>query len=376
MSNRKTILYGVNGEGYGHCSRFLDMVRACCHEVDFVVITSEEKIDYLRERLPESLASGAAEPGRARVDSLIVPFLEFKKNKKHGGVDLIGTVPSALKFLKSCNGYAETVAKRLGSMRIDAVISDFEPISARVAGVLGVPLYSLDNQHRFKCYSPPSCLSLRQRMYWRAAGLFTSKMVPNPKLSVIPGFLPEREIKRESGCRSVHVSPFVSAKLEEERSAGRIFDDGHVACYVQGRDAFRVAKCIARAGYSGHVFAFGSRPTTITAGKSKIHIHPPSGKFAEVMCRSSLVIGGAGYQLISECLYLGKKMICMPMRNQTEQAVNAALANEVGACWAVSPADLKPEDIEVAMSMPRARRIGVRSGSIEAADIILGDMGL
>jgi UDP-N-acetylglucosamine:LPS N-acetylglucosamine transferase len=52
--------------------------------------------------------------------------------------------------------------------------------------------------------------------------------------------------------------------------------------------------------------------------------------FTKSMIESAGVITGAGFETPAEALYLGKKLICLPIRGQYEQLCNAAALEQLG----------------------------------------------
>ena len=52
--------------------------------------------------------------------------------------------------------------------------------------------------------------------------------------------------------------------------------------------------------------------------------------FTKSMIESAGVITGAGFETPAEALYLGKKLLCLPIRGQYEQLCNAAALKELG----------------------------------------------
>jgi UDP-N-acetylglucosamine:LPS N-acetylglucosamine transferase len=52
--------------------------------------------------------------------------------------------------------------------------------------------------------------------------------------------------------------------------------------------------------------------------------------FTKSMIESAGVITGAGFETPAEALYLGKKLICLPIRGQYEQLCNAAALEKLG----------------------------------------------
>ncbi|HYJ37875.1 MAG TPA: glycosyltransferase family protein, partial [Chitinophagaceae bacterium] len=52
--------------------------------------------------------------------------------------------------------------------------------------------------------------------------------------------------------------------------------------------------------------------------------------FAESMINCHAIISGAGFETPAEALYLGKKMMIMPIKGQYEQRCNAAALEQLG----------------------------------------------
>jgi len=62
-----------------------------------------------------------------------------------------------------------------------------------------------------------------------------------------------------------------------------------------------------------------------------INIQPVHAeKFTKSMARSSGVLCGAGFETPAEALYMGKKLLVIPMKNQYEQHLNAASLQQMG----------------------------------------------
>jgi uncharacterized protein (TIGR00661 family) len=60
-------------------------------------------------------------------------------------------------------------------------------------------------------------------------------------------------------------------------------------------------------------------------------VRPVSGAaFLDSLARSAGVLCGAGFETPAEALYLGKKLLVVPMKNQYEQACNAAALAHMG----------------------------------------------
>src|SRR5690606_24546422 len=62
-----------------------------------------------------------------------------------------------------------------------------------------------------------------------------------------------------------------------------------------------------------------------------LHFRPLSvQKFQEDLHSSAAVICSAGFELPSECIHLGKKLLVKPVKNQMEQASNGLALEHLG----------------------------------------------
>ena len=62
-----------------------------------------------------------------------------------------------------------------------------------------------------------------------------------------------------------------------------------------------------------------------------VRVWPVSGAdFIDSLARSAGVLCGAGFETPAEALYLGKKLLVMPMKQQYEQQCNAAALAKMG----------------------------------------------
>ncbi|RYY11662.1 MAG: glycosyl transferase, partial [Chitinophagaceae bacterium] len=78
-------------------------------------------------------------------------------------------------------------------------------------------------------------------------------------------------------------------------------------------------------------FQVFSKHNFIKKKKDNVTIYPlDNDRFIKSMASSSGVICGAGFETPSEALFLGKKLAVVPMKDQYEQHLNAAILKEMG----------------------------------------------
>lgn len=305
------IIYAVAGEGFGHASRthligqrFLD----AGHDVIFA--TSHRALLYLRECFGE----------RARE----IFGLTFDYSK--GYVDPVATV---WKNLSRFPG-GRRVNKQLYNevykpFNPDLVITDFEPFSAWWALRNRVPFISINNEHTLIfCKLEHKLKNVVQRIQ---AGFVTRCHYVGAKAYVVINFF-QAPLKND---KAVLAPPIVRPIIMELMSSNA----GHITIYwTTGTHEDRLREVLGRFPHQQfHIYGFDKH---LERGNCTFKERSTQG-FLDDLASSRGVIASAGFSLISECLYLRKKMLLLPLAGQYEQLINARYVQklELGA-WAKS----------------------------------------
>ncbi len=106
-------------------------------------------------------------------------------------------------------------------------------------------------------------------------------------------------------------------------------DQGHVTVYLSHYNDAVVKKSLAP--IKDIRFEVFSKKVSQPITEGNITFIPISNEtFTQSMIRCAGVITGAGFETPAEALYLGKKLLCLPIRGQYEQLCNAAALREFG----------------------------------------------
>lgn len=280
------LLYGVQGTGNGHLSRARAMARAFAG--------SSIQVDYLFSgRAPEQFFDmecfGAYTTRRG-----------FTFVNRNGRVDYRRTLlgNDYLRFLR------DVLALDLASY--DAVVTDFEPITAWAGRMRGKRVISMGHQPAFDHAVPMAARDLRTMLVMR---LFA------------PG-----DVRV-----GMHWSKFGAPILPPLIDVG---DEpvGHrrdkVLVYLPFESQARVQALLAGiAGYQFYVYA----PGLAHEQRGHLHLRPTSlAGFRRDLHDCAAVLCNAGFELSSECLALGKRLLVKPQGRQMEQASNALALRELG----------------------------------------------
>ncbi len=286
-SESMKILYAVQGTGNGHLCRAIDIIP-CLQEygqVDVLISGIQADIE-----LPFKV--------KYRYHGLSFIF------GKSGGVDLWKTFMSSTvrKFVKEVNSVPVE--------DYDLVINDFEPISA------------------WGCYfKEKNCIGLSHQI-----GAFDPSS-PKPEESDMLGKFIMKNYAPANISYGFHFKSYAShiftPVIRQSVRELEPKDLGHYTVYLPSYDDSHLLKHLSRfTDVKWEVFSkHNKKPFRL----KNVSINPiNSDAFVQSMAESSGVLCGAGFETPAEALYLGKKLLVIPMKNQYEQHLNAASLEEIG----------------------------------------------
>lgn len=281
------VLYAIQGTGNGHLSRSLEIVP---------LLKKKAKVDIVISGIQGDLE---------------VPFdVKYKFNGmsfmfgKKGGVDVLDT------FIKLKTKKLIQEIKQLPVENYDLVISDFEPVSSWACYYSKVPCIGLSHQAAVidKSSPKPKNLDLMGQMvlkYYAPTsvryGFHFEKYSPNIYTPVIRSQVREQEIE----------------------------DFGHYTVYLPSYDDEQLLKHLKR--FEKVKFDVFSKHNKKKIEEKNVTIRPINNeKFVKSMAKSEGVICGAGFETPAEALFMHKKLLVIPMKNQYEQHCNAAALKNMG----------------------------------------------
>jgi uncharacterized protein (TIGR00661 family) len=102
----------------------------------------------------------------------------------------------------------------------------------------------------------------------------------------------------------------------------------HYTVYLPAYDDRKLVPLLAKVPARWHIFSkHAKKPYHI----GKLSVYPVNkDEFVASMVSSKGVLCGAGFETPAEALFLGKKLMVVPMKKQHEQFYNAAALKEIG----------------------------------------------
>jgi len=281
------ILYAIQGTGNGHLSRAMDIVPCLKRRGEVDVLVSGIQGD-----LPLPF------PIRYKLNGLSFIF------GRSGGVDLWKTL------IKSSVKRLVREIKALPVEDYDIVINDFEPVSAWACYMKNQPAIALS--HQSAVLSPNS---------------------PKPGHTDMLGRLVLKNYAPSSSQYGFHFDSYseniFTPVIRSQVRQHDVSDKGHYTVYLPAYDDKRLFKRLSE--YKDVRWEVFSKHNRRPLNFKNISIQPVNNeKFIASMAHSSGVLCGAGFETPAEALYMGKKLLVIPMKNQYEQHLNAAALEMMG----------------------------------------------
>lgn len=281
------ILYAIQATGNGHITRAIEIIPhlKMWGKVDILLSGSESEIE-----LPFKV--------KYRFKGLSFVF------GNNGGIDIWRTY----KKMHSLRLWREI--KLLPIQKYDLIISDFEPISCWAA---------------LKAKKP--CIGLSNQM------ATLHPLAPKPKKIDLLGKWVLQHYAPVDFSYGFHFksldqqifTPIIRKELREMT----VTKAGYYVVYLPAYSDKKIIKRLEK--FPDNKWIVFSKKTSKAYTVNHIQIEPLSRqKFAECMAASEGVICNAGFGTTSEALFLGKKLLVIPMKTQFEQHCNAAMLSEMG----------------------------------------------
>lgn len=281
------ILYAIQGTGNGHVSRAMDVVPCLAQRAEVDVLISGVQADL---SLPF--------PVKYKLRGLSFIF------GKRGGVDLWKTWK---------NSNVRQLWKEVRNLPIedyDLVISDFEPVSA------------------WACYMKrQACIGLsHQAAVIAAASPRTDDNDWKGKL-ILENYAPT------TTSYGFHFEPYAdnifTPVIRQQIRQMNPTNKGYYTVYLPAYSDERLIKKLSQfKDVQWDVFSKHNKEATRI---KNIMIQPVNNeKFIHSMAHAAGVLCGAGFETPAEALFMKKKLLVVPMKDQYEQHLNAAALAKMG----------------------------------------------
>jgi uncharacterized protein (TIGR00661 family) len=114
-----------------------------------------------------------------------------------------------------------------------------------------------------------------------------------------------------------------------------------------------------------------SKSAQVISSRNHIQIEPiQNNRFIDALAHSMGVICSAGFETPAEVLYLGKKLLVIPIKKQYEQLCNAAALEEMGVLVYQSLEELRPSHLRAWLNLESPVKIQEIHSAKHVLDLI------
>ncbi len=280
------ILYAIQGTGNGHLTRAKEIIPILKEKGDVDILISGSECDIVLEY-----------PITYKLYGLNYTF------GKNGGINFWQTFRKVRLF----RFFREI--KNLPVKNYDLIINDFEPVSAWAAKFKNVNCISLSHQNAVLDEASPK------------KGKFKIEML------ILKYYAPAK-LKFGFHFASYSSSIFTPIIRKKIRHSS-VNNKGHYTVYLPSYDHNKILEVLSEVPLvKWHIF---SKKTKQLIFKKNVMIYPINEfDFIKSITTCEGVLCGAGFETPSEALFLNKKLMVIPMKNQYEQQCNAAALEKMG----------------------------------------------
>jgi uncharacterized protein (TIGR00661 family) len=309
------ILYAIQGTGNGHSARAIELLPFIKKygQVDLLIAGAQHQLFI--EHQPTIKTHG----------------LGFTFGKK-GGVNYWDTFKN-FKLLTFTKDFVTFPIKKY-----DVVLNDFEPLTAWLTNLKGMKSTAISHH-----------------------AAYLSPKTPRPEKR---NWLIEKVLKYHSQCYYTHAfhfqkydtfihTPIIKQKIRIAEPSTQNF----VLVYLPSMSPDFFYSLVSN--FQEQEFKFFSSYVTTFYQKGNVHFYPINNEqYSQFLVSCAGLICNAGFESPAEALYLGKKLLCMPVLGQYEQYCNAQALMQLGVD-VVLPNKIKPEilKIEIAKWLSSSKHI-------------------
>ena len=299
------ILYGVVGEGMGHATRSMVILRHLVesgqHEIEIVV--SGRAHAFLRKAFPTLQVHEIA--------GLTMVYEDNEVQRRKTAFDIFKKLPAFAENFETFTRLAE-------GFRPELVVSDFESFAYLFAKKYDLPVISIDNMQIInRCALDVDIPDEEEASFKMAKAIVKAKLPHCDHYLITTFFFPEIRKRRTS----LHPPILRDAVLDAQTSRG-----DHVLVYQTSDTFTELVPTLQR--LPGKFFVYGLKRDE-QLGNVTLKGFSEDG-FVRDLASARAVLAGGGFSLMGEAVYLGKPLLAVPLEGQFEQTLNALYLQSLG----------------------------------------------
>jgi uncharacterized protein (TIGR00661 family) len=294
-----TIFYSVSGEGMGHSTRsevVINHLLAQGHEL--VLFSYDRSFDYLYDSFKTN---------KKVLDFVKISGINFvyeKNNFKLGKTIIRESTKISPLLIKNTSVFLDMMLKYNPSL----IITDFEPISNRIAKLVGIPLICIDNINFItKCEIDKKFRNSILKQFTKHILRFNGNFNFITAVFDVP-------LKKKYESNTYLVGPIIGDCFKD----AKITDKNFVLVYQTTGSNDKLIDILKQSDEKYIIYGFNKDHTD-----KNLTFKKQSRKgFVKDLISCKAVIANAGFTLISEAVTLKKPIYSIPVKRQIEQEIN------------------------------------------------------
>jgi uncharacterized protein (TIGR00661 family) len=300
------ILYGVAGEGMGHATRSHAFLADLVGEHDVLIVASGRAHDYLARRFPQ-------------VREILGFSLAYEDNAIRRWETVVANLRGAVSGWPAQVRSFYQIAR---DFEPDVVVSDFESFVLTVARRERVAAISVDNIMMLdRCRHDEGIIG-GDTLDFELARQIARAKAPGLRHAIVPTFF-RPPLRRAA-------TTLVAPVLREAVLAAEAEQGEHLLVYQTAAGSETLVRALHETGLQCRLY--GVRRDLDEDLVDGMLVYRPFSEtvFLDDLRTARGVIAGGGFSLLSECVYLRKPALSIPVAGQFEQTLNARYLQRLG----------------------------------------------
>lgn len=210
----------------------------------------------------------------------------------------------------------------IGRFEPDVVVSDFESWTYVYAKAHGLPVISVDNMQIINRCRHPKDVTEGYEASFDLAKAFVKSKLPFAEHYLVTSFFRPPLRKERTSLHPPILRPEI---LAAERSVGE-----HLLVYQTAEGNETLEQTLRDTGLPCRIYGMQRDLAEDRVLGNLVHRPFSEQGFIDDLASARAVVAGGGFTVMSECVYLHKPMLSVPIRKQFEQVLNARWLERLG----------------------------------------------
>ena len=304
------ILYGVCGEGFGHSSRAKEIIKHLENKGHTIlIITYGQATEVLKEF------------NLIEIEGISLSFSQGKLSLSKTVIDNLKKIPKNLKNW-------DKIKEKISKFKPQICISDMEVLVPIISYWKGLPLISIDNQHRFTHMTLDIPTSYSK-------DFLIAKTAINACISRADAFI-IMSFSKSKIIRDKEKTYIVNPLLRNEIINLKKKESDFFLVYQTKPDSSLIS-ILKNIPKKFIVYGYNKERQ-----QGNLIFKKTNKNFINDLAASKAVIASSGFTLMSEAIYLKKPYFAIPLKGQFEQTLNSLFLQKSGlGTFSVNPREIE-----------------------------------